>query len=85
MKDVETDDTVGHTQFLWLSVDLMKEMNGLFNWFWRKKHIHKLNFMIQLSYTKQLNLYTKASVNKLLIKTVFSTKIWKLDVEFVYV
>lgn len=41
--------------------------------------------MIQLSYTKQLNLYTKASVNKLLFKTVFSTEIWKLDVEFVYV
>lgn len=74
MKDVETDNTVGHTQFQWLSVDLMKEMNwssiGLV-----KKHIHKLNFMIQLSYTKRLNLNTKACVNKLLFKTVFSTKI----------
>lgn len=50
-----------------------------------KKHIHKLNFMIQPSYTKQRNLYTKACVNKLLFKTVFSTKIWKLDIEIVYV
>lgn len=51
MKDVEIDNTSGNTQFQWSFVDLVKEMNGLFNyWFW-KKHIHKLNFMIQLSYT----------------------------------
>lgn len=44
MKDVETDNTVGNTQFQWLSVDLMKEINWLFNWFRKKKKNSQTKF-----------------------------------------